>query len=204
MSTAIRPRITLIAAVSADGFISRGRGVPWNLPRDRAHFRAFTSGQWLLIGRRTYEEMIGWFRDHTPLVLTRDETFAPPIGQAVRSVEEAISLAATAHARELIVCGGSAAYEAAMPHADRLVITRVETSLGRGVPFPSIDPTTWRLIETTSHPADADNAYAMRFETLSHVTQKGPSAHSDHADDENAPSSDPGGDESDRHVAGSF
>ena len=183
MSTATRPRITLIAAVSADGFISRDRGIPWDLPRDRAYFRAATAGRWLLIGRRTYEEMIGWFRDHTPLVLTRDETFAPPIGQAAHGVEEAISLAATAHARELIVCGGSAAYEAAMPHADRLLITRVETNLGNGIPFPSIDSATWRLIETASHPADADNIYGMRFETHSRITQTDPSAHSDHVAD---------------------
>lgn len=164
MSTATRPRLTLIAVVSADGFISRDRGVPWDLPRDRAHFRAATAGQWLLIGRRTYEEMIGWFRDHTPLVLTRNESFTPPIGQAVHSMEDAISLATAAQAPDLIVCGGSAAYEAAMPHAERLLITRVETSLGSGIPFPTIDMSTWQLIASVSHPADAENAHAMRFE----------------------------------------
>jgi dihydrofolate reductase len=164
MSTATRPRITLIAAVSADGFISRDHGVPWDLPRDRTHFRAVTAGQWLLLGRRTYEEMIGWFRDHTPLVLTRGKTFTPPIGHTVHSMEDAIAIATVAQAPDLIVCGGSAAYEAAMPHAERLLITRVETSLGSGIPFPPIDPASWRLIASVSHPADAENAHAMRFE----------------------------------------
>ena len=164
MSTATRPRVTLIAALSADGFISRDHGIPWDLPRDRAHFRATTAGQWLLIGRRTYEEMIGWFRDHTPLVLTRNESFTPPIGHTVHSAEEAIALATAAQAPDLIVCGGSAAYEAAMPHAERLLITRVEKTLGSGIPFPTIDMSTWQLIASASHPADAENVFGMRFE----------------------------------------
>ena len=161
MST--RPRLTLIAAVSEDGYISRGQGVPWDLPRDRVHFRAATAGKWLLLGRRTYQEMLGWFRDHTPLVLTRDPTFVPPIGQAVRDVPQALELAAAAGVDEIYVCGGSAAYALAMPHADRLLVTHVSTRLGSGVPFPTIETPPWKLVSSTRHPADAENIHAMRI-----------------------------------------
>ncbi len=161
MST--RPRLTLIAAVSEDGFISRGEGVPWDLPRDRVHFRTATARKWLLIGRRTYEEMLGWFRDHTPLVLTRDPTFVPPIGKAVSSVQQALDLAAEAGVEEIFVCGGSAAYELAFPHADRLLVTHVGTRLGGGVAFPKIETPPWRLVSCIEHPADAENALSMRF-----------------------------------------
>ena len=37
-------KVTLLAAVSADGFISTGKGVPWHLPADKAHFRAKANG----------------------------------------------------------------------------------------------------------------------------------------------------------------
>ena len=161
MST--RPRLTLIAAVSEDGFISRGQGVPWDLPRDRVHFRAATAGNWLLLGRRTYEEMIGWFRDHTPLVLTRDAAFVPPIGQAVLSVQQALDLAAKAGVEEIFVCGGSVAYDLAFPHADRLLVTQVGTNLGAGVAFPKIGTPPWRLVSSVEHPADAENAFPMSF-----------------------------------------
>jgi dihydrofolate reductase len=158
-----RPRLTLIAAVSEDGFISRGQGVPWDLPRDRVHFRAATAGKWLLLGRRTYEEMLGWFRDHTPLVLTRDPAFIPPIGKCVRDVPQALDLATAAGVDEIYVCGGSAAYALAMPHADRLLVTHVSTRLGFGVPFPMIDTLLWKERGATSHPADAENVHPMRF-----------------------------------------
>lgn len=167
MST--RPRLTLIAAVSEDGFISRGQGVPWDLPRDRLHFRAATAGKWLLIGRRTYEEMLGWFRDHTPLVLTRDPAFIPPIGKVAPSVLQALDLAAAAGVDEIYVCGGSAAYHLALPHADHLLVTHVSTRLGTGVPFPKIETPPWRLVTCIEHPADAENALSMRFATYERI-----------------------------------
>lgn len=156
--------MTLIAAVSADGFISKGQGVPWNLPRDKAHFRQITSGQWLLIGRRTYLEMLGWFKDHHPLVLTRDVSFVPPVGQTVASVSEALQRAAADGASELFVCGGGEAYAAAMPCADKLILTRVEDELHSGVPFPPILENEWRLTSRESFPADADNPFPMAIE----------------------------------------
>ena len=156
------PTLTLIAAVSEDGFISRGQGVPWKLPADVAHFRAYAAGKWLLLGRQTYEEMIGWFRDHTPLVLSRDEGFVPAIGRRVGSVEEAVNLTS---AEELVVCGGAQAYALALPVADRLVLTLVQTPLGKGVPFPTIVWDEWTEVSREPHPADSLHAHAFQIVT---------------------------------------
>lgn len=160
-----RPLLTLVAAVSRDGYISTGRGVPWDLPRDRAHFRRLTAGQWLLLGRHTYEEMLGWFHHHHPLVLTRAEHYQPPVGEVVRTVEEALERAAQGGACELFVCGGSGAYAAAMPWADRLVMTEVDILLGGGVSFPPIIPGQWQLSHRENFPADSENALGMVFST---------------------------------------
>lgn len=166
----VRTRLTLIAAVSEDGFISRGQGVPWDLPRDRLHFRAMTAGRWLLIARRTYEEMTGWFHDHTPLVLTRDTRYVAPLGRAVFSVHEALEVASRAGVPELFVCGGSAAYELSFPHADRLLVTHVGTRLHAGVAFPEIRTPPWRLHFSSEHRADAENAHDMRFSDYRRLT----------------------------------
>jgi dihydrofolate reductase len=160
-----RPVLTLVAIVSADGFISTGKGVPWNLPRDKEHFRRVTSGQWVLVGRRTYEEMIGWFGDRRPLVLTRDHYFRPPVGQAVASIEEALDLAAKGGARELFVLGGGGPFAAAMPVADRLILTHVDAVLGNGVPFPAVLPDLWQVVSHQEYPPDHENPLGMAFAT---------------------------------------
>ncbi len=143
------PRVILIAAVSADGFISTGTGVPWDLPADREHFRRLTAGKWLLLGRRTFEEMLGWFRDHHPLVLTRRPLPEPWRHAGVTSAAEAVDRTTAAGVPELWVCGGAAAYAEAMPLATELVLTRVANKLGKGAPFPFIDPAQWQETRRT-------------------------------------------------------
>lgn len=160
-----RPLLTLIAAVSADGFISTGKGMPWHLPRDTAHFRHATCGQWLLIGRRTYQEMLGWFQDHQVLVLTHDQSFVPTVGQVVSSVAEAQSIAEAGGAQELFVCGGGETYAAAMPLAGRLILTQVDILLGDGVPFPPISAKLWQIFTQHTFPADEKNPHGMCFAT---------------------------------------
>lgn len=161
--------LTLIAAVSADGFISSGKGVPWNLPEDKKHFRAYAHGKWLLLGRQTYEEMLGWFSDHHPLVLTRNEKFLPFLGERVRDVAEALQYCQAAQQPELVVCGGAGAYEAAMPHAHRLIITHVDDRLGQGVAFPSIDPRDWEPVLRLPQARDAEHEHAFDIVTYQRI-----------------------------------
>ena len=164
--------ITLIAAVSEDGFISRSHGVPWDLPDDRKHFRQYTAGRCLLLGRTTYQEMNGWFTDHKPLVLTRDATFRTQPGhRRVPTVPLALFYAQQQQAKELIVCGGAQTYAATIPLAHKLVITRVHDRLGSGIAFPAIDPQRWSEITRTEHPADARHAHAMTFLTYHSLPQ---------------------------------
>lgn len=159
------PLVTLIAAVSKDGFISRGKGVPWDLPEDRRYFRDCTSGKWLLVGRVTYDEMAGWFGDRTPLVLTHDSDFRVPGGQTVQSVDAVIRLAVGANQRELMVIGGGQVFAAAMPFAHRLIITWVDDELGSGITFPNMDAAVWEAATEESLHSRREGAPAFRIVT---------------------------------------
>src|SRR5688500_19799474 len=71
--------VTLIAAHSENGVIAKGGRLPWHLPDEIAHFRAYCQGKWLLLGRRTWDEMQGWFRPgQTPVVVTRNASLRVP------------------------------------------------------------------------------------------------------------------------------
>ncbi|MCX6857820.1 MAG: dihydrofolate reductase [Verrucomicrobia bacterium] len=160
--------LTLIAAVSVDGYISRGTGVPWDLPADRAHFRSYTRDKWLLLGRRTYEEMLGWFQPgHHPLVLTHDPKLLVPNGKAVASVPEALRLAD--RQRELICCGGAEIYQAAIVHAHRLIITEVHEFLAGGLPFPKISKHDWEPVSRRSQAMDDDHAVSFEIVTYQRI-----------------------------------
>lgn len=170
--------LTLVAALAEDRIIgSASGGIPWDHPRDRAHFRARTAGRWLLAGRRTYLEMEGWFDDRIPIVLTQQPGFRPfhPAHRIATSPAAAVELARTNGASELLVCGGAAVYGATLPFADRLVLTRIalRADVADPVSFPDFETSgEWLLRHAESWPAEGD-APAARCE-VHERTRKGP------------------------------
>lgn len=145
------------------------RGIPWRLPKDTAHFRRYTQGKWLLIGRRTFEKMQGWFTDHTPLVLSSQCGYDPTIGRVVASVPQALALAEAAGQQELVCCGGGQVYAAALPYADKMVLThiqhRFETKF-KAVYFPDWFHEEWQEVNRIEVPFDSENTWNMSFVTL--------------------------------------
>lgn len=165
--------IIMIAAMDRNRVIgARGGGIPWTLPRDRERFRAFTEEKFLLVGRRTYEEMAGWFGSRTPVVLTTRRDFpAPEGGLVAHNVEAAISESAERGAEELVVCGGGQVYEATLPYADELLLTFIDTQSGGVVRFPDFnEKITWEMVSEDAFEADEANPYAMVFRRLRRVT----------------------------------
>jgi dihydrofolate reductase len=154
--------VTLIAAHSENGVIAKGGRLPWHLPDEIAHFRAYCQGKWLLVGRRTWDEMQGWFRPgQTPVVVTRNESLRVPDGYAAGSVEEGLALAEQHGADECVVIGGGEIFAAAMRYADILLLTEVHTTLDGDVHFPPVPAGDWQEKEHHHHPADATHAFAF-------------------------------------------
>jgi len=161
--------LSLIAAFDDNRLIGTGGKLPWKLPADVAHFRQYTQGKWILVGRCTFEEMRGWFTDHTPLILTSQEEYDASPGCTVASVPEALRLALVAEQPELVCIGGGKVFDAALPYADRLVLTYVKGKFEAGdgaAYFPGFNAEEWEETESQSHPADAEHAQEMRFVTL--------------------------------------
>ena len=111
---------TLIAARDEDGAIGRhSGGLPWHLPDETAHFRAYCQHQWLIVGRHTFNEMLGWFQPgHHIIVLTRNHHPLPALPnpdihvESARRMEDAQTRALQSGAAELVVIGyNSASYD---------------------------------------------------------------------------------------------
>ncbi len=165
-------KVSMIAAMDRNRVIGTGEGgLPWHLPRDVRRFRSYTAGKHLLIGRRTIEEMDGWFTDQTPIVMTHQADYRPGRGRVAHSVDQAVTEAFEDGAPELVVSGGASVYAAALPYADELVLTLVDTATGDGVTFPDYEADTeWETISEEHHPADEENPFPMTFVNLRRVS----------------------------------
>ncbi|MDA7921289.1 dihydrofolate reductase [Verrucomicrobiales bacterium] len=175
----MNPEVTMIVAMNQDRVIgSKKGGIPWSLPRDKSHFRARTSKRWLLVGRTTYLEMTGWFGDRTPIVLTRSLSFQPEVKshRVASSVPAAIAVARNNGARELVVCGGSAVYHAAIPFADRLIVTKVgfDGEINSPVRFPDFESSAeWRLTAREQWNRDKSNSLEAEMLTYQKKAKNG-------------------------------
>ena len=162
--------VSMIAAMSPNRVIGKpGGGIPWSLPRDKQHFRGYTAEKWMLVGRSTYQEMEGWFGNRAPIVLTSDSSYSTesPAHRVASSVTEGIRIAEKNGAEELVVTGGASVYTAALPYAERLILTIVETEIAEGSRFPPFqDSDHWSLVHRESWPADEKNELAMCLQIL--------------------------------------
>ncbi len=156
----------MISAMTSERVIGTGNGIPWRLPRDSRHFRSYTTGKPMLLGRRTYEEMLGWFTTQTPIILTRQEGYRAPAGaHVVHEVAGAVALAEALGAAELVVSGGAQIYAAALPLAEELILTLVDARVEGSARFPDFRADdSWICQRRERHEADRENAHAMEFQ----------------------------------------
>jgi dihydrofolate reductase len=116
--------IGLVWAQSANGVIGRDGALPWHLPEDLRHFKELTAGAAVLMGRRTWESLPPRFR---PLPGRRNLVLSRTPQEGVETFADLPS-ALAAEAGDLWVIGGAAVYRAALPFADRIVVTEIRES----------------------------------------------------------------------------
>jgi dihydrofolate reductase len=159
--------ISFVVAYDRNRAIGKNNRLPWHLPDDMKHMRKLTMGKPLIMGRRTWDSIGRPLPGRTSIVLTRDRDFRCDGCLIARTTEEALKLAAAAP--EIIVFGGARVFEEFLPVADRIYLTEVEAKVDGDTHFPVLDPTEWREVERTRHPADERHAHAFSFVTLDRV-----------------------------------
>jgi dihydrofolate reductase len=158
-----KPRLTLIVARARNGVIGAKGTLPWRLPEDLAFFKRTTMGHPIVMGRRTWESIGRPLPGRRSIVVTRDAGFDASGAEIAASLEAAIARAAEAD--EVFVIGGAQLYAAAMPRADRLLVTEIDKDFVGDTFLPAPDRSIWRETQRKPHlPAD-DRDYGFAFVT---------------------------------------
>jgi dihydrofolate reductase len=152
--------ISLIVAASTNNVIGAKGDLPWRLSADLKRFKALTMGKPIVMGRKTYESIGRPLPGRQNIVITRQDNYAPEGCTVVQSVDAAI---AAANAPEIMIIGGGHIYEAFMPMAERIYLTRVDADIDGDTYFPEISGDRWREVARQEQAADADNDYDVVF-----------------------------------------
>jgi dihydrofolate reductase len=131
-------KISLIAAMAENRVIGNGPEIPWDLPDDLRRFRKITWGRPVIMGRKTFETLVGPLPGRMNIVLTRRTDFRPAGCLIAHDLESSLRLAEDAE--EVFICGGGELYRQAMPFADRIYLTVLHRDFGGDALFPEIPP----------------------------------------------------------------
>lgn len=163
--------MTLVVAVADNGVIGRDGALPWRLPEDLRRFKAQTLGKPVLMGRRTFDSIGRALPGRLNLVLTRrgDYVAPPGAGEVVVVRDWAGAVRAAGAAPELMVIGGAEIYAMALPHATRILLTRVHAEVEGDTRLPPFDPAQWREASVERRARDTQNPLDMSFVELRRV-----------------------------------
>jgi dihydrofolate reductase len=140
-----------IAAVARNGVIGADNDIPWRIPADWARFKRLTTGQVLIMGRKTWASIGRALPDRTTFVVTRDAGWRGEGVHQVGSLEEAFGQAAARNPSTIFVAGGGEIYRAAWDRLTGLEITEVDAEPQGDVTFPEIDPQIWSEVFREPH-----------------------------------------------------
>ena len=162
--------LTVIAALDNNGAIGKGGAMPWYAPADLKLFQRETSGAAVIMGRNTWQSLpVKPLPRRLNCIVSQKEGFAQLVFSSFAS--------ALAHSHSLgysrvYAIGGTRTYEEGLKHADRLIITRVDTEVpDPDTWFPDFDESDWRLVR--SFRLIGDGASCRTYEYFRHCCRTG-------------------------------
>jgi len=154
-------RLTLIVARARNGVIGKDNAMPWRIPGEQAYFKRVTMGHPIIMGRKTWESIGRPLPGRRNLVVTRNADYAAPGAEVVASLDAA--LARCTEATEAFVIGGAELYKAALPRADRLLITEIDNDFEGDTSWPSLEASVWREAARERHAPVPDRPFAVDY-----------------------------------------
>ena len=173
MQTAI-----IVAFEKNRGIGNKGR-IVWDFPCDRSYFKQLTTGNFVIFGRRTFEEIGRALPNRINIVVSSTKKFEGENLFTATSLKEAVQLAekinsADAFSRPTVLssqpkiffCGGEGIYREGLTMADKIYTTQIEADYTCDAFFPKIDERAFIIEEKTSA---TENGVKLNFITYNRI-----------------------------------
>lgn len=142
--------ITIIVAIGNNYVIGKDGWMPWNLPEDLRQFKEKTLNHTIVMGRKTFEAIGRPLPKRRNIVVTRDSRWHFD-GVEVIADLEAFLQENQASDEEIFIAGGAQIYQAALPYAQKLIISHIDTEIDGDTFFPKWDRTKFVVTDTVGY-----------------------------------------------------
>lgn len=128
--------IALIVAYARNRVIGNQGCIPWKIKGEQKRFKQLTTGNVVVMGRRSYEEIGKPLPNRTTIVVSSTRLFEGENCYTVNSLQEAIKLAGN---RDVYISGGAGLYAEAIELVDKMYITEIEADIEGDTYFPDFE-----------------------------------------------------------------
>ncbi|WP_140936567.1 dihydrofolate reductase [Sphingobacterium lumbrici] len=160
-------KLTLIVAAAENNAIGKGNKMPWHLPNDFKYFKKNTLDHSIVMGRKTFESIGKALPERRNIVITRDLHYKAEDIDVANSLEEVLTYCRDE--REIFIIGGAEIYRQTLPLAQKVLLTRVHTTVDGDAFFPELVPAAWKLVSSEAHQKDEKHAFDYSFEVYERI-----------------------------------
>lgn len=148
--------IAIIVAMAKNRVIGNQGKIPWRIKGEQKLFRELTTGNVVIMGRRTYEEIGHPLPNRQTYLVSSTLKVEEENCRTVSSLQEAIRLAKD---QKIYIAGGGKLYQEAIGLADRLYLTLIDREIEGDTYFPEFDRDCYELLWEEHHEGEIPYTY---------------------------------------------
>ena len=150
--------IGLIVAYTKNRVIGNKGAIPWRIKGEQRRFKELTTGNVVIMGRKSYEEIGRPLPNRFTIVVSRTANFEAENCVTVPTLNDAIEYAKKNRPDENIyLSGGAGIYKEGLPLAEKLFITEVDAVIEGDTFFPEFDESKYE--KTVDEEVDGEIPY---------------------------------------------
>ncbi|ALX47917.1 dihydrofolate reductase [Lentibacillus amyloliquefaciens] len=155
--------ISLLVAMDRNRVIGYQNDLPWHLPNDLKFFKQTTTGNTIIMGRKTFEAIGRPLPNRKNIVISKQQDQFPDGIEIVRDIDTILHWNEQEPDIELFVIGGGNIFKQFLSHADRMYITWVDEDFQGDTFFPYFTESEWQLTKREKGEKDNKNPYDFYF-----------------------------------------
>ncbi|MBQ4522090.1 MAG: dihydrofolate reductase [Lachnospiraceae bacterium] len=128
--------IALIVAFAKNRVIGKNGKIPWSIKGEQKRFKKLTTGNVVIMGRKSYEEIGHPLPNRDTIVVSNTMNYDSEHCKTAKSLPEAIEMAGD---RDIYISGGAGLYKEAMDLVDEMYITEIDMEVEGDTYFPEFN-----------------------------------------------------------------
>ncbi len=154
--------IILIAAFDRNQAIGFEGDLPWRLSSDLKNFKKLTTGNTIVMGRKTYDSIGKALPNRKNIVLTRNTLWEKPDVITIHNIADIYEVCP--NEKEIYIIGGAEIYAEYIGIATKMILSYVDAEIKNADAFfPKFELNSWPVVNKSKEIKEENDDYSYRI-----------------------------------------